>query len=880
MPTNYVQEIADKTQIPIKELEGIWNKAITEAENKKIKNKYAYATAALHHVAKSKGMDAESQRYIDANGALICPNSVITGSDVANYFGGEIPNWQRLGLNEKQIYRVYRPVEEMIDNDFSGKHVLERHIGDFEASTFAQYKSDIVGVAYDCVQDGTQIKGTVAFNDPSAIDALEDGKKYLSAGYWYDPVLEKGVFNGMAYDIKMTNIKANHIAHVENPRYKKAIVGDNDNVNSGVNKLKFKDKYPSLYRQFTKMGLDEDLAEKAISAMDEKEQEEADKKAADACAKDEEDKKKAEDEKLELEEKAKKAELRIRDQLIETNFHAECRKIIEDAGKLGTGILKGPIPRRVQTLTKTPEGVTQITYKIAPASERVSPFNFFPDPNCGNNISDGSYVFERDYMTARQLKELRDSPGYLAEEIDNILEQGPGKVCLTQESLAVGRKTLDDDRYEIWYYTGDIKISELAMYDQNVEFKEESEDYFVSATFVLVNDTIIKANVNPFTLAGDLPYDVFPWQRVEGSCWGVGVARHGRVPQKMLLAGARALMDNMALSVAPIIGINRAALIPANNSWALRGGKLFYTREGSDVKAVSDAITAVSIPSHQEEITGIIQLVLKMMEDSTGVTFLLQGQQGAAPDTVGGMQLVHQNATAFLRRVARLYDEHITEPHIRRYYANLLKTGEEEEIGDARIEAVGSSALVEREVQLLQLQQMLQMTADPEFQISKKKLAAEMLRLWKYDPSKFMMDSKELEALQSQTPPPDPTIEAARIRTEGEVQVAQIKTEAQLEKVRKDTDRDLLYAQGVEQRNEMTHELRISELQLKRELAILEYANKYNMQLEDIKAKLASDSMKLQVQKELSAINKEMPQVISPPSEPKGRADEGKSFSE
>lgn len=308
MPTNYVQEIADKTQIPIKELEGIWNKAITEAENKKIKNKYAYATAALHHVAKSKGMDAESQRYIDANGALICPNSVITGSDVANYFGGEIPNWQRLGLNEKQIYRVYRPVEEMIDNDFSGKHVLERHIGDFEASTFAQYKSDIVGVAYDCVQDGAQIKGTVAFNDPSAIDALEDGKKYLSAGYWYDPVLEKGVFNGMAYDIKMTNIKANHIAHVENPRYKKAIVGDNDNVNSGVNKLKFKDKYPSLYRQFTKMGLDEDLAEKAISAMDEKEQEEADKKAADACAKDEEDKKKAEDEKLELEEKAKKAE--------------------------------------------------------------------------------------------------------------------------------------------------------------------------------------------------------------------------------------------------------------------------------------------------------------------------------------------------------------------------------------------------------------------------------------------------------------------------------------------------------------------------------------------------------------------------------------------
>lgn len=307
MPNSYIQEIVAKTDLSEKELEKVWNNALIEAEKKKIKNKYAYATAALSHVAKSKGMDAESQRYIDANGALICPNSVITGADVANYYGAEIPNYEKLGLNARQVYRVYRPIEEMQDNDFSGKHVLERHIGDFDATTFAQYKDDIVGVAYDCVQDGTEIKGTIAFNDPKAIDALEDGKRYLSAGYWYDPVVEKGVFNGKAYDIKMTNIRANHIAHVENPRYKQALVGDNDSVNKDTG-MKLKSKYPTLFGQFVKMGLDEDLAEKAISAMDEKEQEEAEKKAQDACAKDEEEKKKAEDEQSKLEEDKKKAE--------------------------------------------------------------------------------------------------------------------------------------------------------------------------------------------------------------------------------------------------------------------------------------------------------------------------------------------------------------------------------------------------------------------------------------------------------------------------------------------------------------------------------------------------------------------------------------------
>jgi hypothetical protein len=38
--------------------------------------------------------------------------------------------------------------------------------------------------------------------------------------------------------------------------------------------------------------------------------------------------------------------------------------------------------------------------------------------------------------------------------------------------------------------------------------------------------------------------------------------------------------------------------------------------------------------------------------------------------------------------------------------------------------------------------------------------------------------------------------------------------------------------------------------------------------------------MKLQVQKELSAVNKESPSIISPMAEPKGRAPDGKSFSE
>ena len=93
-----------------------------------------------------------------------------------------------------------------------------------------------------------------------------------------------------------------------------------------------------------------------------------------------------------------------------------------------------------------------------------------------------------------------------------------------------------------------------------------------------------------------------------------------------------------------------------------------------------------------------MQLATKMAEDSTGINFLLQGQQGSAPDTVGGMELLHRNASALLRRIARIYDENVTERHIKRYHEWLLLYGDDQDKCDLQTQAIGSSALVEREI--------------------------------------------------------------------------------------------------------------------------------------------------------------------------------------
>jgi hypothetical protein len=108
------------------------------------------------------------------------------------------------------------------------------------------------------------------------------------------------------------------------------------------------------------------------------------------------------------------------------------------------------------------------------------------------------------------------------------------------------------------------------------------------------------------------------------------------------------------------------------------------------------------------------------------------------------------------------------------------------------------------------------------------------------------------------------------------MQLAQLDHQAELTRAQMDRDRDTIYVQAETQRTQSEHQARLAQLSTKRELAILEYSNKRGMTLEQIKAKLASDAMKLRVQKELAGLA--VPQVAMPAVEPLGRAPNGEAF--
>lgn len=560
-------------------------------------------------------------------------------------------------------------------------------------------------------------------------------------------------------------------------------------------------------------------------------------------------------------EKANAMEKEIDDQLTKCQYNYEGRKVLQDAAMLGTGVLKGPsitngikkkwqpqVSIDPQTGEKTTVQVLSMVEEIRPRSYRVDPWNFYPDPACGENIQDGSYVWEREFMPGRELARLAKVPGYNGVAIQRCLMEGPQHVRAEEGTYNDNERAggmaydqsgaYDDKRFEIWTYTGDVTREDLE--SAGVELPDDMAGWLttVSAVMVMCNDRIIKALLNPLD-TGDFPYDIFVWERMALSPFGVGIPYLMRYAQRTLNAAWRAMLDNMALSSGPQIIINRKSVTPADGNWTLTARKLWYmTGEADDVQK---AMMIFEVPSHQQEISNIITIAQKFADEETSLPQIAEGEKGSAPDTVGGMSILMNGANTVLRRLVKQYDDMVTRPHIRRYYDYNMQYNPKEEIkGDFEIDARGSSVLIVRDQQQQAVMQLFNFAASPIFGIyvDPEKLFRKGLEMNHLTPDDVMRTPEQIiekqKELAQQKPPVDPRVQAAQVQAQARIQETQITQQG-----------ETAYIQTQQQIARDDHAAAMAELQMKRELAMLDYANKRGMQLDQIKADLAQLALKI-----------------------------------
>ena len=595
------------------------------------------------------------------------------------------------------------------------------------------------------------------------------------------------------------------------------------------------------------------------------------------------------------EEKAERAGKRIHDWMVEYKHTAEMRKVIFDMARIGVGIIKGPIPevsraRVVSTAGPGQQGgavtqavqslVVEIVERVKPVARWVDPWRFYPAPGCGENIHNGGHCFEVDPMLPEELERLKDTDGaggFIKSAIDKVIAEGPGKANAENANEA---KRKDKRQFEVWHFYGVVKRSDFAAANevQAGQVKEDAPDVWAHVT--LVNDTVIRAILTPME-SRTLPYRVASWRRRAGHWAGVGVAEQVRTPQRIVNSGTRALLNNAGKAAGSQVVMMDNKVRPANGDMRITPDKLWLLLEESGIDDVRKAFGAFEWPSRTAELQKIIEYGFRLAEEHSSIPLITQGQSGdTTPDTFGGQQLQDNNANQLLRDVGFGLNDDITTPLVDDFYEWLLLDPDvpDSEKGDFQVDTSGALAIIEKALQDQSILAMANMVQNQAFKIDPARWFASWCRSKRLTPTEFQYTDEEWEEIKKQPPPVAPQVQAAQIRAEAQVQVAQSRDQLAAQKNQNDLDRDTAYNESLAKRAENDFSARLAELQLRERLAMLDYANRTQTTLDEIKAKLASDTMKLQVQRELAGADGRGPQVATPPTEPPGRAENGMAY--
>lgn len=190
-------------------------------------------------------LDRSSVRTRDENGYLHIEVSNISKACVNPYFGKEIPEYERLGLNPDQVYQLLRDPQEMAAavGTFDGMPLMMVH----KPQSARDFKREIVvgSLGRDTEFKDPYLRNSMVVWDAQAIAGIETrDQQELSCGYRYDADMTPGEYKGARYDGVMRNLRGNHITLVPDGRAGSDVVVGDQNISLIIKELPTMAKAP------------------------------------------------------------------------------------------------------------------------------------------------------------------------------------------------------------------------------------------------------------------------------------------------------------------------------------------------------------------------------------------------------------------------------------------------------------------------------------------------------------------------------------------------------------------------------------------------------------------------------------------------------------
>lgn len=570
---------------------------------------------------------------------------------------------------------------------------------------------------------------------------------------------------------------------------------------------------------------------------------------------------------------AMKAEMR--DQLVECDYASECRRVIRDSVRLGTGILKGPLTgdkSRGHWLEIEGQYVYEREADPAPTYKWVDPFSYFPDMSA-LRPEDREFEFERHLWSAKDLRKLVRERGFSKEAVRDILEERTVGHVLNDTSInylaslrsITGSTDVIKDRFVGWEYHGPLAQEDICILlramgrdDEAIAYEADKDPLTeVRVICYFCNGKILKlAPAYPLD-SGESLYSLFTFEESEASLFGYGIPEIMADSQKSMNGAWRMALDNAALSVGPQIFIDREAVEPANRDWTLTPRKVWYRRKGAGM-ATGTVLETKHIENNVNEIMQIVELSRRFIDDETALPVHAEGELTDNPNvTATATNFMSMASNITFRRVVKNFDDGITTPSIRRLYDwNMQHNSREEIKGDMKVDARGSSALLTRELQAQMLLNVAQnWSSHPVLgqAIRTYDAIAEALRSSMIQPDTIMVDKEEFEQAQAaaaeaqaaaaqEDPAKDPVVIAAQTRLEA----AQVDAEA-----------------------------RITVAEMARETELIQLAQKFDMKIEELRTRLGIEEMRIGHKERVVAAEAAMEDMLAAEARQRGEAPRG-----
>jgi len=458
-------------------------------------------------------------------------------------------------------------------------------------------------------------------------------------------------------------------------------------------------------------------------------------------------------------------EKEIDDKLIDGDWYSALNEGLTDFVVLGTMIMKGPIKRQRKVLSYGKDGKVQVEDRVIEEFEARSPFDIYPQPD-STGPQDG-YWFDKYPYRKLDLQQMVGLEGMDSKEILAVLkEAGEGKFReWTQiESERAEREkgntigVYDTDLIDCLEYNGPVPGEMLAKH--NVKIPKGQEDFDFDAVVWLIGNHVIKAIINEDPL-GRRPCSIAQFDENRKGWWGRGLPQLIDAEQVVSNACARAIVNNIGMGSGPQVEINVDRLRGGDKGdMRLIPWKRWLTT--NKLMQTGPAIQFWQPQIYSDQILNVFRDFIKGADERSNIPAYAHGdsQVGGAGNTASGLSMLITQATRGIRNIIKIIDDMmITKSIIFLFEKLALNPKFREKMGDVKLVAKGSTALIEKEQRAIRMLEFLNATNNPvDFQIMGNEgrgyLLGEVAKAHEIDPEKAMPN---LAAIRRQTPvPPAP----------------------------------------------------------------------------------------------------------------------------